>query len=67
MAGALLWFHRRPKEMKILSYGSDMCMIEMEWFIFGLEGESRKKEHDDDDDDEEKKKSITRKRWKGNY
>jgi hypothetical protein len=31
-----------------------MSVIETEWFIFGLEGSSRKKE-DDDGDDEGKK------------
>jgi len=40
--------------MKIVSYGNDMSMTETEWFVFGLEGSSRKKE-DDDGDDEEKK------------
>jgi hypothetical protein len=40
-------------------------MIEIEWFIFGLEGESRKKEHDDDDDDEERKKKHNSKEMEG--
>ena len=54
MARSLLWFQSLPKEMKIVSYGNDMSMIETEWFVFGLEGSSRKKE-DDDGDDKEKK------------
>jgi len=54
VARSLLWFQSLPKEIKIVWYGSDMSMIEMEWFVFGLEGSSRKK-GDDDGDDEEKK------------
>jgi len=54
VARSLLWFQSLPKEMKSVSYGSDMGMIETEWFVFGLEGSSRKK-GDDDGDDEEKK------------
>ena len=43
--------------MKDISYSNDMSMIETRWFIFGLEGKSRKKEEEDDDDDDEEKKA----------